>query len=810
MRFVTFSLFALLTLSAFYLLNQPIQVGDKSIPPPGFFFSPYTGFWQNAEAVHPITDAISLQTSQLHEPITVFMDDRLVPHIYARNPEDAIFAQGFLHAKYRLWQLDISVRAAGGRLSEIVGPIAIPADRRKRQMGFRTAAAAAVNEWMKSVEAVKFLNAYTNGINYYIEQLRPRDYPLEFKLMNYAPEPWSFLKTALFRQAMIETLCIREYDLEETNSLHLLGDKLFESLFPFYNKRQSPIIPEGTEWDFSPLPHPQPNTKTYIGAVDHQPFPKPPPYVGSNNWAVSGEKTTTGYPILCNDPHLNLTLPSIWYEMHINGESINVYGASLPGAPGILIGFNENIAWGETNVGQDVSDWYRIHWADEGKNSYKVDDKVLAVEKVVEIIKVKGQEDIIDTVRYTQWGPIVYEEENHPKQDMAMQWTGLMVPEKEEVLTFLKINQAKNYDEFIQALSNYASPPQNFVFASKEGDIAMQIGGKFPIRTEKQGRFILEGDNSENDWKGFIPFTHLPGEKNPPRDFVSSANQHTTAQDYPYPYYGHFDDYRGRYLFRKLQETSKVGTKEMQALQNDNFSILAEEAVPLLMQYVDSTLFTSHPVLLAPLQNWDFRFEKDSKAAVVFTHWFDTFYELVWDELSQNKEQLHARLPEKWRTIEILEEEPEHPLFDHLSTPAVEDAGAIVNKAFFIADSILQAKYNYKQNGLPDWELDKSTFIPHLGKIPAFKEEYIPVGGYRDALNSIKKSNGPSWRMIIELGKENKGFGVYPGGQSGNPGSPFYDNFIETWTAGDYYPLHISGSITSPGFEPFLKINFTK
>jgi penicillin amidase len=806
MRFLAFLLSAVLTIGLIFVLSNSIPAGSTSLPPLGHFLSPFTGFWQNAEPLDQSGET-ELNLPGLKGKVEIIFDERMVPHIFAENDEDAILAQGYLHAKYRGWQLDITTRAAGGRLAEILGPRLIEMDKRKRRQGFRTAAATAVSSWRKSEEASRLLDAYTNGINAYLKELSPRDYPLEFKLLNYAPEPWTHFKTALFVKSMAETLCFREYDLEETNALHLFGRELFDFLFPSNNPKQSPIIPEGTPWEFSPEEVPEPQPGTYIGKIEHSSQPKPPPFLGSNNWAVSGQKTASGYPILCNDPHLNLTLPAIWYEIHINTPEYNCYGASLPGLLGIIIGFNENIAWGETNVGHDVLDWYRIHWTDESRTAYLLDGKAVEPEPIVEIIEVKGQEAIQDTVLYTHWGPIVYEDPENPYHDMAMHWLGHEAPSPEEALVFLRLNKARNFADYKKALAEYSSPPQNFVFAARDGDIAMRVQGKFPLKAKEQGRFILEGDSTKNGWKGFIPNTQVPMIRNPERGFVASANQHSTAPDYPYYYYGNFDDYRGRYLNRRLAEMQSIDANKMQKLQNDNFSILAEEAVPLLLSQLDMDQVSPDHLFLKTLKSWDFRFQMESMAPVVFTTWFERFYDMVWDEMTENEQGLDVRRPEKWRTLEILSEQPDNDFFDWQKTPtSKEDASDLVTLAFQYTDSLLNARYDYKAEGLPDWRTAKGTYIPHLGRINAFNVNDILVGGYRDALNSVKKSNGPSWRMVVELGPEVRAYAVYPGGQSGNPGSPFYDDFISTWAEGSYYSLHLPSSPEKAGFDTYYKM----
>ncbi len=783
MRYLKFILSLLVTVIFILILDGKITTGLDNLPPLGSFFSPFTGFWQNAEPTNGYSD-LELKSSGITEEIEIIFDERLVPHIFAQNAADAMFAQGYLHAKYRLWQMDISTRATGGRLAEILGPRLIEFDRLKRRQGFRTAAETSVRSWQQNPRTYKLLEAYSNGVNSFIKELSPQNYPLEYKLMNFAPEAWTTFKTALFIHSMNNSLCRTEFDIEETNVLNVFGKDIFDFLFPEYNPKQSPVIPEGTPW-------PEANNQSsdtssiYLGKIHHKPYPKPPANIGSNNWAVSGSKTASGFPILCNDPHLNLTLPSTWYEIQIQTPEFNSYGVSLPGVPGIIIGFNENIAWGETNVGQDILDWYRIHWVDSSKTQYFLDGKPTDTEKVVEVIKVRNQEDILDTVNYTYWGPVVYEDKGHPYQDLAMHWMAQRKPHPEEVNVFLHLSAAKSFADFSNALENYYTPPQNFVFAAKDGDIALRIQGRFPIKEKYQGRFIMEGDSTGNDWKGVVPSKFTPMVKNPPRGFVSSANQHSTTPDYPFYYYGRFNDYRGRYLNRKLEEMNNLTVEDMMSLQNDNYSLKAEEALPLLLKNLDSVQITQHKEVHTLLKNWDYRFNKTSKASVIFDKWWQNTYRLIWDEILDREDDLQLHSPETWRTIEIIEKFPENQFFDILETEEKETASEVITKAFGEVVAWMDT------TELTDWKDYMNFSIPHLGRIDALSISDLDMGGYDEALNAMEKSNGPSWKMIIEMGPEPKAFGIYPGGQSGNPGSPFYSNSVYDWAKGEYYQLKL-------------------
>ncbi|MCB0554697.1 MAG: penicillin acylase family protein [Phaeodactylibacter sp.] len=787
MRILKFAIVALITGALTQLASQHQPLGT-ALPALGPLLSPFTGFWQNAEPMASPPDGV-LASPHLKGKVDVVFDQRLVPHIFAESLEDAAFVQGYLAAKYRLWQMDIAIRATAGRLAEVAGERALERDRLQRRKGMLWAAENALKGWQRNPQEYALIEAYTQGANTFIDALRPADYPLEFKLMGYQPEPWSPLKSAIFFKSMAETLSSRYEDLSATNSRLVLGDSLFQFLFPEYNPRQSPVIPADVQWAFAPAPlqHQATDAPEMIGQlIPHRQLAQPDDGLGSNNWAVAGSKTATGRPMLCNDPHLRLSLPSIWYEIQIHTPEVNAYGASFPGVPGILIGFNDNTAWGVTNGSHDVLDWYRIDWTDEQRESYYYNGAPRPVDKLVEVIKVRGRaEPLLDTVRYTVWGPVVYEDPAAPYFDMAMRWVAHDLPEEKpftEVGTFWKLMQSKNYDDYWAAMRGFDNPAQNFVFAQKDGDIAITVDGKLPLKRPEQGRFVQEGSSAANAWYGFIPRDQVPTVRNPERGFVSSANQHSTGPSYPYYYNGYFDDYRGRLINRRLEAMKDITVQDMMALQLEDYSLKAEEALPLLFALLDSsaTALGARPEVKA-LRDWDYHYAGDAQAPVLFELWLEEAHQSTFDELLAMKDSLDVLLPETWRFLELLSQYPHHAVFDLQGTPKVEQASDIVTRALESALSQVDGE---------SWASHKDTHINHLANIPAFSHQHLSVGGWRDAPNAISEQNGPSWRMVVALGDEVEAYGIYPGGQSGNPGSAYYDNMIDDWVAGEYYKLY--------------------
>ncbi|MBL7808037.1 MAG: penicillin acylase family protein [Saprospiraceae bacterium] len=830
MRLIKFVLALTLTIAVLWQLSRPIPLGDKNIPPLGAFFNPFSGFWTNAEpAGNPGFKDLSIPG--LKNTVEIVYDDLMVPHIFAQNLEDAARAQGFVTAQHRLWQMDITSRKVSGRLSEVLGEKTLQLDRLARRKGMVFAAENDLIGWNKSAATMQLLNAYTEGVNAWIAQMGPEDWPIEFKLLDYKPELWTPLKAALVTEAMAETLCAWEDDLENTNTYAQLGGDAFNYLFPEWNPKQQAVIPDTGQWaDIHPLLPPPfiASTTNALGAIEDQTFPRDymndGPIAGSNNWAVSGAKTKSGNPILCNDPHLNLTLPSIWFQVQLHTPEMNTYGVSLPGVPGVVIGFNENIAWGLTNVSHDVADWYKIHWTGSDRTKYKLDNEEKTVQFRHEEIRVRGQKVFRDTVRYTVFGPVTYDyDPGSPLKDCALRWIAHDVPESSAFDVFLGLDKGRSYEDYKKAIPGFDSPAQNFVFASKSGDIAIQPQGKYPVRGQQQGRFVQEGDRWANAWHSFIPAALVPSMKNPSRGFVFSANQHSTPPTYPYYYVGNFEDWRSRRIYDRLTSLTNATVDSMKNMQLDNFSQRAADALPVMLRMLDiNQLDEEGKTMMRELQSWNFRYESNYLAPTLFESWFDSCYTATWDEIAALERNGQGKMatddlnrgknakiqvvyPEAWRFVEMLETDTASVYFDHPETPARETAREIVYESF------KQMQEHFRNH--PEQKLTygkaKGFALKHLGLIDAFSRLDLTLGGHRTAPNALSKTNGPSWRMIVELNDQVQALGVFPGGQSGNPGSRFYDNMVDTWASGNYYELLFlkSADITGPRILGKQKIN---
>lgn len=798
----------------FLLIAVPIilicllDTGFAGLPPLGKLMDPVNGFMANAETENAYTD-VEVPLPEKHNISgNVYLDDRLVPHIFAADDRSLYFIQGYITAKYRLWQMDIQSRAAAGRLSEVFGEKFVPYDREQRRMGMVYGAERSVALWQEDSVMFSMIQAYTDGVNAFIEPLLKDGYgdlPIEFKLLNYKPEKWSPLNTALLLQYMSSTLTGYDDDLEYSNLRKLLSPEDFAMLFPDRPEGVDPIVPSEKKYTFTPVAG-----DTAEMAVRSGYFKKVleifesehgKNQLGSNNWAVDSSKSKSGSPILANDPHLQLNLPSLWFEIQLQTPNSNAYGVCLPGSPAIIIGYNDNIAWGVTNAGVDVRDWYTIEYKDATRTEYKYGKKWKPTEKRIETIVVRDAEPVIDTVIYTHYGPVVYEddmiaedkiEDNKKIQraNLAMRWAGLEPGEQVRALYLL--NRASDFTDYRHAISYFNCPAQNFVFASLDGDIAITQQGRLPIKKKEQGRFVLDGSNPDDDYFGFIPADQNPFILNPSRGFVSSANQHGTDETYPYYYTGFdFEFYRNRIINRALTSMENATIESMEKLQQNNFNLHASEALPIMLAHLETPCTEKNSTscnMYEALKGWDYKNEADALAPTYFQIWWDTLYQMMWDEMSDSV--IAYVQPNNYNTVHAMQVWPiDHDLYDIKATAdRKETFDDLIQNAYAITAHIIDS-LEQEDEDLVRWYKHKNTTIMHLSQIPAFSRMNVHNGGYRNIVNATSERHGPSWRMIVELSDPVKAVGVYPGGQSGNPGSYYYDNFIDSWIEGKYYTL---------------------
>ncbi len=777
-----------------FVLNRPLGPA----PALGPFFNPFSGFWQNAES-HNKSAPSQLTLPGLKNEVIVKYDDNGVPHIFAQNDEDLYFAQGYVLAQDRLWQMDFYSRVAAGRLSEVMGPLALDFDKYNRRLQLPEGAEKIAEALMHDPTSKMIAESYAAGVNAYIDQLTYKDYAIEYKILGYKPEAWSPLKTALVEMVMRKDMNARSDDYMMSNALSKYGKATIDDVFPDYPVEESPIVPVGTKWDFVPVAVPKVPEMLQASVNARLSIEAENPGIGSNNWAVHGSRTATGLPLLANDPHLGLSLPSIWYQMQLVSPSVNVYGVCVPGWPGIGIGFNKDIAWGMTNVGSDVFDFYQIKFKDATRKEYQYDGGWRPVTAKINEFKVKGSASILqDTVHYTHHGPIMYDEGQKPffndtPVGHALTWVG-PVAQGNSLKALYLINRGKNYEDYRAILPFLASPAFNVVFASNQNDIAITSAGHLPLKWKEQGKFILDGSNPLHDWRAWIPVEQTPYVRNPQRGFVSSANQFPADLTYPYYLGWKFAPAeRGIRINEMLASMQKATVDSLRLMQNDNFNVEARRILPDLLKILatDPSLKSNQGYEI--LAKWNLKNDPDQMGATIFERWVRELRLAIWeDDFPSQDPKKPMLLPSRDRTWVMLQKQPTAKWFDDNRTPnKVETANEIVITSFKATLDSLAAKHGPINPTTWNWGIAKNTTIRHLVPLfSAFSRTGVYNGGGGNIVNATKEGHGPSWRMVVELDKSwPKAYGLYPGGQSGNPGSALYDNMIDKWAKGELNEL---------------------
>ena len=768
------------------------------IPALGRLLNPWHGFWRNAESGQ-LPKAAQFHVDGLNNNVVVKVDERRVPHLFAKDDLDLAHAQGFVTARDRLWQMEIQVIATAGRLAEKVGPGALEHDITQHKRGIPLSAQATAQA-LEKADPLQYslLQAYAEGVNSYVNSLNRATLPLEYKIMGYTPEQWTPVKSILLQKQMAWDLSGGSDDLRMSNNLQKFTLAQLAELFPDHPVNAEPVVPIGTRFSFSAQNPEQPPLQMFKldGLLDLSKVDRGPNRAnGSNNWAVSGKKTASHLPMLANDPHLGLRLPSIWYELQLHAPGVNVYGATLPGAPGVVIGMNEKIAWGVTNAGTDVVDYYKIQFRDDLRKEYWHDNqwKPSTLETVE--IYVKGQKSVTLPIVYTHFGPVALEipytnKPNSEKVSLAMRWTGNDV--SAEFTAFYKINRAQNMADFRKALFGYLTPAQNFVGIDGLGNIGMWHNGKMPVRWQDQGKFVSDGTLGKYDWNEFIRFVQLPSIENPSHGFVSSANQHPVDSTYPYSLVGSWNPtsyMRARRINEQLAQKNDFTSDDFQKMQVDNLDAQARRVTPFLLSLLDQKNLTdAEKDAVARMQGWDFVRAANSVEATLYDEWWKGLRKQIWtNHFSIDSFQF----PYEDVTAEMILGRQIDKWADNPTTPEPEALADVARLSFQKALKDLSAK----QGPLGEkwqWGIHRGTDILHLAKIPGMGVSGLPTGGSSGTVNAQTHDHGPSWRMVIsfEPGGGIRGKGIYPGGQSGNPGSPYYSNMIPAWLKGELHDFH--------------------
>ena len=565
--------------------------------------------------------------AEMNDEVEIFRDEFAIPHIYAKNETDLYRAIGYVMAQDRLWQMDLIRRATQGRLSEIFGDDYVDIDLMLRSLRISEKSKLMLDS--SSTEMLNVLEAYAEGVNLYIANAK--SLPIEFKILKYKPDLWTAdnsLNIIGYMAWDLGTAWNSEVTIHQLKSK--LNDEQFESLLPDFTDNSY-------IYEYEPDTNLIKIESKLIGLNDEIQKLGITTFGGSNNWAVSGIKSETGMPILANDMHLGLSIPGIWYQMHIVLENeYNVTGIAIPGAPGIVGGHNEHIAWGMTNVMLDDMDFYLETINPEDSTQYKFNGEWVDMEVRKEIIKSKDDKEYEKEILFTHRGPIISDFKNVKEQAISMHWLGNEY--SNEFRTIYLLNRANNWTDFKDALRTFGCVSQNVVYADTEGNIGIHVAANVAIR--KGDHFsIYPGDTDEYDWTGFVPFDSLPHEYNPTRGYVSSANNKSTTDDYPH-YISHYfyQPYRIDRIREMLEEKEKLSVTDFQNMQSDNKSKLVEKFLSEII-FEASKINSEDKVVnksIEILSDWDGILTKESIAASIFEQFYIVFIKnMIKDEMGE-------------------------------------------------------------------------------------------------------------------------------------------------------------------------------
>ena len=779
---------------------------------------------------------ISLQG--LYEPVEIITDRYGVPHIYAQNEDDLYFAQGYVHAQQRLWQMELNRRIAAGRLSELFGEFTLEADRFARRLGLHRAAAQAVEQM--PMHSQRILDAYARGVNAFIERHR-RNLPIEFVLLRFQPGPWKMADSMQWSKMMGWNLGGNwETEIIRARLVAKLGSKRAARLEAGYDPKHPLIVPPGVEYQGINLgmleQYEQLKLLSGFG-----------PMGGSNNWVVDGTMTTTGSPILCNDPHLGQLAPSIWFECHLVAGDIDVAGVSFPGTPGIVIGHNQYVAWGVTNAVSDIEDLYIEKFNPRNPNQYEYMGKWEEAEVLREEIIVKGSESpVIEEVRVTRHGPIIatYTPSSQPsstassngyspaQQDelpLALHWSGL---EKHDILSAVqKMNRATNCEEFREGLRDWDLPPQNVVFADVQGNIGYVMAGAIPIRKQGQALLPSPGWTDEYEWTGYIPFDELPQTLNPAQHFIVTANNRVVDDSYPYYITNEWlNGYRAQRIRDLLPSKGKLSLSDMASIQADQYALPAVEIVPHILELRAST--PTEEAALDILRTWNYILAPDSAGAAIYSAFLWRLERIVFSAMLGDEETLlHSYLGvgttilalqngyvsrNKPLLIRLLNERDNNWFADSAVKNGPKTWDAALNSAFHasieelrgrLGDNVLKWRYG---------AVHKMTYNHPLGMFKPlnriFNRGPYPVGGDVDTVNTgaalVSQPETvitvPSYRQIVNLADLKASLSMHHPGQSGHPASKHYDDFIKPWLNVEHHPMLFERSMIEENAEGTL------
>jgi len=744
--------------------------------------------------------------SGISAPVSVSRDGHGVPTIEAATLDDLFFAQGYITAQDRLFQMDLMRRAAAGDLSEIVGEVALKHDRQQRILGISAIAEKGLQT--ATPEDREQFGAYARGVNAYIDSHRDR-LPLEFRALHYSPRPWSEKDSLMIAYQMVETLSTNPIAaLTREQVLAKLGPELTADLYVNSSWRDHPPTAASPALD-NPPPDQPPAPAHSVAAASFPPtqlsallgpwiepfFREQPVPLGSNNWVVSGAHTVTGKPLLSNDMHLGHQMPNLWYEAHLHSGDFDVAGVTLPGYPFVIVGHNRRVAWGCTNVGPAIEDAFIETF--NGQGQYLTPEGWKQPELRQELIHVKGKPDVVVNVEVTRHGPIVSELSPGETRKIALRWTlydGIRNP-------FFHVDSVQNWDQFRRAFAEFDAPGQNVVYADVDGNIGYQATGKIPIRAAGDGSLPVNGSDNVHEWTSYVPFDKLPNVLNPPSGIIATANGRITPDGYPYSLSVQWEaPWRTDRIYRVLGSGRKFTASDMLALETDIYSELDRFVADKFVYAIDHANNVSPRARQAAniLRQWTGQMDANSAAPTIASEARTQLRRMLL--AAKLGEYPLAGGPESWTTYHwmmetvwlenVLSHRPARWLpsayssYDDLLTAAIDEA---LKKA--PADL-----------GTWKWGPVDSVTIqnPILGRIPVVRRwtgpGEQPQSGSGYTVKAAGRNYGPSERFTADLSNLDSSTLNIVTGQSGNLLSPYYMDQWRAWYTGYTFTLPFSKS----------------
>ena len=764
----------------------------------------------------------------LDAEVTIRRDRHGIPHIQASTTADMMRAQGYVHAQDRLWQMEQLRRTAHGTLSEVFGEVALDADKYSRTIGFRRM--AELEEAELDDEVQKQLRWYSEGVNQYIVERRGQ-LAAEFKLLRYEPSSWTPLDTVALAKVIYWSMSVN-WDSE---ILRLLMLERFGTEAAIYVeetgvKETPPIHMELSADEHAQVARTAAALRAaYARAEDWLPHAQG--RQGSNAWALHSRHTKSGFPILCNDPHLQISMPCALYEQHLKGPEINAAGAIFPGAPGIAFGHNEGLAWGITNAVTDVQDLFYESTDPARPNQYLVGEEWHPMLRVVEEIKVKGDaEPHRLVVRVTHHGPIISDLVSEIDQaDLSLQWAG--ASPGHTLRSLWRLLHAQDCREGTQALRDWHSPTLNLTLVDTKGEMVSLLVGSHPIRNKGNGLLPAPGRNPEYDWAGFLPFDELPAEWNPPSGILVNANNRTSDRE-DLPWFGcEFDPgYRAQRIWQMLDKLTAATLIDMRRMQLDTQSLFAERLVSELVCLKSSERLEKYAV--QALAAWNGRMDSDSEGAPIFHYLLEEvtvglFGEQMGGLISRYRGGSTGNLFEfsgfKWvasdRVVDLIANEPTSHLYATLESPSNTD------RQVFLAASLSRAVWRMRSdlgNSTLKWTWGRVHQIrfSHLLSSARLLRPILNRGPYpipgdgSTVLQTATKAGGPTslalvspaYRSIMEVGNWDAAIAVINTGQSGHPVSRHYDDQMSLWRAGEYHNVPFSDEAVERATSSVLEL----